>query len=814
MPAPAHALPRRDGPSGLDRLLALVTDVRRGEGAMALLLLANIFLLLVAYSVIKTVREPLILLGGGAEVRSYAAAGQAVLLMGFVPLYSWCASRVRRDVLILGVTGAFVLCVELFAWAVSARVPFVGVAFFIWVGLFNVSLIAQFWSFANDLYSKEAGDRLFPIIVIGMTAGAPLGSLVSARLFRLGISPQTILQISAALLAASAMLYWRVGAMAGRRTPAAAAPLAAGDGFRLVARNPYLRLVAALVVLLNVVNTTGEYLMARLLSEHVRTLGVTLEHFDQQAYIGAFTGQYQFVVNLVALLLQIGVTSRLVKYRGLAGVLLALPLIALGGYAFVAAGAGFSVLRWIKTAENATDYSLMNTARQLLWLPTTREEKYKAKQAIDTFFVRGGDVVSALVVYAGASVLHVGVAAFAMSNLILTIAWLGVAWRMLRPSQRSPRRGLRPAAAVAAAAGLLVTTTPARAQESRAAQLAARRAEKAEVLHPYEPTPLERRLAQLEAIATADRPLFPVLGAEFDGSGFAAGAGFRTTVAARPVWGRATWSVSNAKEASAHANLFRPAAPIALRADASWTDVPSAPRYRGPQDGRRDFHYRAALAGLSGRVAVTGRLAVGGALHALATRAEDATSLVTPAYRRTQVFAEVDSRTSPSYTTRGGLYRLTWSTYHQVNGRAFSFVRTDADVRQFLPLLRDNWVIALRATASITDAAPGQSVPYALLPELGGSNALRGYAPWRFRDRDRVLLSAEYRWMAGPFVEMAAFVDAGGVAPAVDDLAWRRLHTSHGVGLALHTTRTTVARFELAHSPEGLCFTLAFSPSF
>ena len=94
------------------------------------------------------------------------------------------------------------------------------------------------------------------------------------------------------------------------------------------------------------------------------------------------------------------------KYRGLRGALLALPLIALGGYAIIAAGVGFSVVRWIKTAENATDYSIMNTARQLLWLPTTRDEKYKAKQAIDTFFVRGGDVLSAAAVYVGTSVLH------------------------------------------------------------------------------------------------------------------------------------------------------------------------------------------------------------------------------------------------------------------------------------------------------------------------------------------------------------------------------------------------------------------------
>jgi AAA family ATP:ADP antiporter len=117
--------------------------------------------LLVCYSVIKTVREPLILLGGGAEVRSYAAAGQALLLMAFVPLYSWFASRVDRAKLLVGLTLFFIACVELFALAVAAGVPYVGVAFFIWVGIFNVSLVAQFWSFANDIYSKEAGSACF-----------------------------------------------------------------------------------------------------------------------------------------------------------------------------------------------------------------------------------------------------------------------------------------------------------------------------------------------------------------------------------------------------------------------------------------------------------------------------------------------------------------------------------------------------------------------------------------------------------------------------------------------------------------------------
>src|SRR5689334_10225907 len=273
--------------SPIDRALSLFTDVRAGEGATVVLMMLNIFLLLICYSVIKTVREPLILLGGGAEVRSYAAAGQAVLLMGFVPLYGWFASRVNRAKLLVGVSLFFVACIELFSLAVAARVPYVGVAFFIWVGIFNISLVAQFWSFANDIYSKEAGDRLFPVIVVGMTAGAPLGSFVAGRLFRSGIAPQAILQVSAVLLATTVLLYLWVNRRAVRQANAGEPFESAANGFRLVFDNPRLRLIAALVVLLNVVNTTGEYLVARLLSAHVTALAAADATFNKQAYIGA-----------------------------------------------------------------------------------------------------------------------------------------------------------------------------------------------------------------------------------------------------------------------------------------------------------------------------------------------------------------------------------------------------------------------------------------------------------------------------------------------------------------------------------------------
>ena len=127
---------------------------------------------------------------------------------------------------------------------------------------------------------------------------------------------------------------------------------------------------------------------------------------------------------------------------------------ALGGYSTIAAGASFAVVRWIKTAENATDYSIMNTARQLLWLPTSREEKYKAKQAIDTFFTRGGDVLSALVVYLGA--MRMGVAGFAATNVVLTLVWIGVALLILK-QHRALVRLTQTQVAASILLGLIVT---------------------------------------------------------------------------------------------------------------------------------------------------------------------------------------------------------------------------------------------------------------------------------------------------------------------------------------------------------------------
>jgi len=817
IPFTPYAQPTR---SRLDRALSLFTDVRDGEGALALLMLVNIFLLLVCYSVIKTVREPLILLGGGAELRSYAAAGQAIVLIGFVPLYSWLASRVDRTKLLVGVTIFFVACIELFAAAVTARVPYVGVAFFIWVGIFNISLVAQFWSFANDIYTKDAAARLFPVIVIGMTAGAPLGSFVAGRLFGLGIAPQAILQIAAALLVPSIAFYLWMHRRDGRRAEALEPMSALRGGFALVLGNKYLRLVALLVVLLNVVNTTGEYIVARMLTNHVGQLALADPSFNKQAFIGAFSGNYQFWVNVVALLIQAFFTSRLLKYRGLGGVLLALPLIALGGYAIIAAGVGFSAIRWIKTAENATDYSVMNTARQLLWAPTTREEKYKAKQAIDTFFVRAGDLISAGVVLIGTRQLHLDVQQFAVANIALTIVWLGVALLILRP-ERVSAPVVRRLVPVAAAIALVVVATPASAQESREAELAAQRQDKSQRLTAYKPDPVERRLAKIEsALATFSHDgLYPFVGGVMSGGGMAVGPGYRGRYADSGTWDvHSAWSFRNFKVVDAAMQLPAFAdGKVRISVAAKRLDAPRLAFYGIGGDSstadRRNFAYASTTFGVAATVRPTKLLALGGGLESVQFDTKLAGAALNPEYRRTRVFAEIDSRTSPGYTRRGGLYRVEWSDYRATTGGR-SFQRTDGEVQQYVPLLRENWVIALRALTSISHSASAGDVPYFLMPDLGGSDTLRGYPSWRFRDRNRVLLSGEYRWTAGPFADMAIFLDAGQVAPRAAAFAVSQFKKTYGIGLTLHTMTTSVTRIDLARTPEGNSVVFSFTPRF
>ena len=133
-------------------------------------------------------------------------------------------------------------------------------------------------------------------------------------------------------------------------------------------------------------------------------------------------------MNVLGLVFQLFFVSRILKWFGVRAAVMVLPAIALLGYGCLTFFPILSVVRWVKTGENATDYSLQNTVRQVLFLPTTREQKYKAKQAIDSFFVRAGDVFSAGLVYVGSQLLALSPSGFAMVNVALVTVWLLLAF--------------------------------------------------------------------------------------------------------------------------------------------------------------------------------------------------------------------------------------------------------------------------------------------------------------------------------------------------------------------------------------------------
>ena len=195
----------------------------------------DLCLLMMAYYILKTVREPWILTAEqttvfgvvleGANWKIFASGCQAVVLTLAIPLYGWFTSRVKRRSMLQGVLLFFVACIELFSLGNATSFPMLGPVFYVWVGIFSLVVIAQFWSFATDVYRSEEGERLFPFIALGATVGGVAGALIARWLFKyleLGIG--TLLHISAGLLLAHMMhLLWS------EKRPEASRPALAED---------------------------------------------------------------------------------------------------------------------------------------------------------------------------------------------------------------------------------------------------------------------------------------------------------------------------------------------------------------------------------------------------------------------------------------------------------------------------------------------------------------------------------------------------------------------------------------------------------
>jgi outer membrane protein assembly factor BamA len=175
-----------------------------------------------------------------------------------------------------------------------------------------------------------------------------------------------------------------------------------------------------------------------------------------------------------------------------------------------------------------------------------------------------------------------------------------------------------------------------------------------------------------------------------------------------------------------------------------------------------------------------------------------------PRHEHADVFVEADLRDVPGYPTSGGIYRVGFAAFHDLDGSGYSFRRVEVDAAQYVPLFHKNWVVALRGRMALSQTASGQQVPFYQMPTLGGENSLRAYGDYRFRDRNVALVGAEYRWPVLRMIDGALFADAGTVGPTAGELWHARPNVDFGFGLRLHSTTRSIARLDVAKGREGM----------
>jgi hypothetical protein len=391
----------------------------------------------------------------------------------------------------------------------------------------------------------------------------------------------------------------------------------------------------------------------------------------------------------------------------------------------------------------------------------------------------------------------------------------------------------RPGAIFAAAVILcLGLTGPARAQgaddTSREAEQARLQAEKARTLQPLTGNKAEQFIIRLEEsglIGTAARGLYPWFGSVLGGGGVGVGGGYRHPFADDgSVNFLAGWSFQNYK--LLQSNLLIPAfaaGRVKARIDAKWVDAPKVNFFGVGNDSSKDdktsYLYRPARIGATISVDIAKWLRVGGGGDYLDVQTgpgkldTSIEEIFTPGsapglgqrvtYGVARAFAAVDWRSSPSYTRRGGLYRIDWANHAPTGGKPYGFQQVDLDLQQYVPLMRENWVLAFRCAASMTTGSGTDQVPYFMMPYLGSGETLRGFQNRRFRDQNSLLLQAEYRWTPSHFVDMALFTDAGKVAAKRGDLNFEDMHIDYGIGIRFHGPKFTALRVDLAKSKEG-----------
>ena len=407
----------------LSALLRRLVVLQPGEAPALLASFATLLCMFASYTILRPVRDALGITSGLEKI-PYLFWGVFIVMLVLQPLYGWLTSRFPRAVFLPWVYGFFIAnLLGFYVWfRLGADRTWIARTYFVWVSVFNLFVVAAFWSLMADLFTREQAGRVFGFIWAGASTGGLIGPFVAHEL-AVPLGASNLLPISAALLAVSLVLMIAVIRL--QRTQAAAvrveeppqADAALGGSlwaaFGQVVRSPYLLGIALFVLLMTWVST--------------------FLYLEQQAFVAKafatadertrFFGGIDFWVQAASLLMQLLFFGRLFKWVGLRAMLVSVPVIMTAGYALVALAPGFMVLVVVYAVRRVGDYALTRPCRDALFTVVSREEKYKAKSLIDTFVYRGGDALSGSLYKELTGSFGAGPAAIGWLGAVISALW-------------------------------------------------------------------------------------------------------------------------------------------------------------------------------------------------------------------------------------------------------------------------------------------------------------------------------------------------------------------------------------------------------
>jgi AAA family ATP:ADP antiporter len=412
----------------LKRALAGAINAKPHElaGAVAAFLCA--FFMFSAYAILRPIRETMGLTSGVETLPALFWGTFAGMLL-VQPVYGWLTSRYRRSAFLPWVYLFFILNILGFhAWFnLQQDHEWIARAYFVWLSVFVLFVVAMFWSLMADVFTREQAGRLFGFIAAGLSLGGLNGPFLGQQLAQ-PLGTINLLLVSAALLAAALgfqLLVLRWHRRHGENTVAGVDRDARLGGtalaaFRQVVESPYLALIALFVFLLTWVSTFL-YLEQQAMVAKVFT--------DRDART-AFFSTIDFWTQAGSLVMQLFLFGRLYRWFGFRALIVSIPILMTFGYAVLASVPTFAVLIGVMMIRRIGEYSITRPARDALYTVVSREEKYKAKSLIDTFVYRGGDATAASVHALLRSTLGLGVSGVAWCGAVIAGVWALVAWAL------------------------------------------------------------------------------------------------------------------------------------------------------------------------------------------------------------------------------------------------------------------------------------------------------------------------------------------------------------------------------------------------